>query len=160
MKIYVHTNHNGPIQLKLFMILTDILLCNSFSKFFLHRFLLSLRQFERFAYQNCPFPGRDLDSATPWCINHVENLVFDKKKNIKSKFVYQHFIIQKNNKAKFTYILPPLLLKPPYLCAYAMMRANNSSKKGQLWKKTRVLCWSIFLLVYEYVPIYVSTVHC
>ena len=28
MKIYVHTNHNGRIQLKLFMILPDILLCN------------------------------------------------------------------------------------------------------------------------------------
>ena len=45
---------------------------------------------------------------------------------------------------KSTEILPPLRLTSPS----AMLRAKKRSAKGQLSKKTRVLCWSFFLLIY------------
>ena len=47
----------------------------------------------------------------------------------------------KTSKDKSTHIFPPLLLKPPFICACAMLRNKKGQLKVQILKKTTVL-WS------------------
>ena len=60
------------------------------------------------------------------------------------------FVLEsKTNNKKSSEILPLLLLILPFV--YIGMCNAESQKmvtKGQLLKKTRVLCWSVFFLVY------------
>ena len=60
------------------------------------------------------------------------------------------FVLEsKTNDKKSSEILPLLLLILPFV--YIGMCNAESQKmvtKGQLLKKTRVLCWSVFFLVY------------
>ena len=51
----------------------------------------------------------------------------------------------KTNKDKYKDIIPPLLLKPPYICARAMPRAKKDKQKIQILKKTTV-CWSLGII--------------
>ena len=65
---------------------------------------------------------------------------------IEFKFALENYIIKcKTNKNKSTEIYPPLLIKPPYICARAMPRAKKTAKV-QILKKTTVLCWSVLFI--------------
>ena len=63
--------------------------------------------------------------------------------------LFMNFVLwSKTNKYKSTEILPPLLTTLNMRNYNAESQKNSSN--GELWKKTRVLCWSIFVLVYYF----------
>ena len=63
--------------------------------------------------------------------------------------LFVNFVLKsKTKKEKSTKMLQPLITPPfTYMYCSAMPRAKQSSTKDQLYKKTQMLCWSIFLLV-------------
>ena len=69
--------------------------------------------------------------------------------------LFVNFVLKsKTKKEKSTKMLQPLITPPfTYMYCSAMPRAKQSSTKDQLYKKTEMLCWSIFLLVYDWIYI-------
>ena len=77
------------------------------------------------------------------CIAHEQFLLYEKKSlNLRLLMFLKFVLWSQTNKDKSTEIVPPHLLTPPYLCAYAicMMGALKGQKKAQFLKKTTELC--------------------
>ena len=54
----------------------------------------------------------------------------------------QYVYLSKTNKDKSAEIFPPLLLKPTYICARAMLRSKKGQQKSLTLKEMTGLCSS------------------
>ena len=70
-------------------------------------------------------------------------------KNIKFKFVHENCKVKQTKKNLHKYYHPSSSLHHlKYMQVHCSAESQKNSTKGQLGKNTRVLCWSIVLLVY------------